>query len=222
MVSLARFMEQPKWTGLGVALGRARVDVRVLEEGIVRFQASSLLSRQAGMRVSFYLVGDLLIDTGFSHASRSVVEALAARTIRAIACTHHHEDHTGNAGALARAHDACPVFLHRPLERWGEGVGNLLPYRQLYWGPVGEYTAQEMPDELALERRLEVIPTPGHSRTHVVLYERQAGVVFSGDLLVSTGATALMTERGIVMVCSGCIGSSSKPAVVLVTVKVKS
>ena len=35
-------------------------------------------------------------------------------------------------------------------------------------------------------------------------------------------ATVQLTERGIVMVCSGCIGSSSKPAVVLVGVKVKS
>jgi len=34
-------------------------------------------------------------------------------------------------------------------------------------------------------------------------------------------ATVQLTERGIVIVCSGCIGSSSKPAVVLVGVKVK-
>jgi len=34
-------------------------------------------------------------------------------------------------------------------------------------------------------------------------------------------ATAQLAERGIVIVCSGCIGSSSKPAVALVDVKVK-
>ena len=34
-------------------------------------------------------------------------------------------------------------------------------------------------------------------------------------------ATAQLAERGIVIVCSGCIGSSSKPAVVLVGVKAK-
>lgn len=195
MVSLSRLLVPPTWSHVGEALGRVHVGVRVLDHDIVRFGASSLLTRQAGMQTSAYLAGDLLIDTGFSHAEQAVVAALGERTIRAIACTHHHEDHTGNAAVLAQAHFPCPVYLRHPEERWTDGVGELLPYRQLYWGPVEDYQPEELPDELMLERTLEVIATPGHSRTHVVFYERRTGVVFSGDLLVSTGATALMTQE---------------------------
>jgi endoribonuclease LACTB2 len=198
MVLLSRFLVPPTWSHVGEALGRVRVGVRILDHDIVRFQASSLLSRQAGMRVSLYQVGDLLIDTGFSHAASAVLAALEGRTLRAIACTHHHEDHTGNAAALARRH-GCPVYLRHPEQRWTEGVAELLPYRQLYWGPAPDYQpealAGALPDELGLERSLEVISAPGHSRTHVVYHERRTGVVFTGDLLVSTGATATMSEE---------------------------
>ncbi len=194
MVSLPRLIVPPTWSRVGEALGRAHVGVRVLDHDIVRFQASSLLSRQAGMRVSLYLVGDLLIDTGFFHAASAVLDALAGQTIRTIACTHHHEDHTGNAAALARAH-GCPVYLRRPKQRWTDGVAEMLPYRQLYWGPVPEYAPLEMPEVFDGERTLEVLSTPGHSCSHVVFYERRTGVVFSGDLLVASGAAALMLQE---------------------------
>jgi len=195
MVLLPRFSVPATWSHLGEALGRTRVGIRTLDHDIVLLQASSLLTRQMGMRVSLYLVGDLLIDTGFAHAEQAVVSALAQRVVRAIACTHHHEDHTGNAAALARAHRSCPVFLRHPAQRWSEGVGELLPYRQLYWGPAPDFAPEELPDELRLERTLEVIPTPGHSRTHVVFHERRTGVVLTGDLVVSAGASAVMAEE---------------------------
>lgn len=204
------------------------MESRDLGDDILRLQVSSRLSRQAGMSVSLYLVGDLLIDTGFSHARDVVLagvsDALAGRPLRAIACTHHHEDHTGNAAALAAALGAplaaplgtslgaplaapqqgCPVYLRHPEQRRSEGVGVLPAYRQVYWGPAPDYAPRPMPDVLRLsggdargvgDRVLQVVPTPGHSATHVVFFEPRARVVFSGDLIVSSGASAIMAHE---------------------------
>jgi glyoxylase-like metal-dependent hydrolase (beta-lactamase superfamily II) len=40
--------------------------------------------------------------------------------------------------------------------------------------------------------RLEVVPTPGHSRTQVAFFEETTGDVFTGDLFVSPGAAAVL------------------------------
>lgn len=182
------------WTALGGAMGGVRVRVDALPGDVVRIRASSRMTRQAGMTACLYVVGDVLVDTGFAHARRAILGALSGRDLRAIACTHHHEDHVANAGPLASAH-GCPVYLRHPGRRWSEGVGDLLPYRRLYWGPVADYDPLPLPDRLGEARPLDVVPTPGHSETHVVFHEPRAGVVLTGDLLVSSGAAALMTHE---------------------------
>jgi glyoxylase-like metal-dependent hydrolase (beta-lactamase superfamily II) len=42
-------------------------------------------------------------------------------------------------------------------------------------------------------RRFEVVPAPGHARTQVALFEAATGDVFTGDLLISPGAAAVLT-----------------------------
>jgi glyoxylase-like metal-dependent hydrolase (beta-lactamase superfamily II) len=147
-----------------------------------------------GFIVTPYVFDDLLVDTGFSHAASVMREYLQDQPISAICCTHHHEDHTGNAGVIA-ADKQCPIYLNQPRLRQSEGVARLLPYRWTFWGPVDPYTPEPMPSTISTSggRTLEVIPTPGHSRTHVVFFEPQTGLVFSGDLFLSTGASAVMT-----------------------------
>ena len=59
------------------------------------------------------------------------------------------------------------------------------------WKP---FDALEMPEVVESGgRRFEVIPTPGHARTQVALYERATGDVFTGDLVISPGAAAVLT-----------------------------
>jgi len=173
----------------------ARVSTDVVGDNILRLRVTSRWARWLGFEVSAYLVGDLLVDTGFAHARRGVLAALSGRRIAAIACTHNHEDHTGNCGPLAARH-RCPVHLRHPGLRWGEGVRRLKPYRAWWWGSPGPYDAEEMPEVVVGSRRsLHAIPTPGHSETHVALWEEETGAVFTGDLFVSPGASAVMTQE---------------------------
>jgi glyoxylase-like metal-dependent hydrolase (beta-lactamase superfamily II) len=145
-----------------------------------------------GMHVSAYLVDGVLIDTGFAYVREPLVRVLDGHTIDAICCTHSHEDHTGNAAVLA-ADRGCQVYLRNPQLLWEEGVRRLAPYRRFWWGAVEPFAPVEMPDEIETGGRvLRVIPTPGHSQTHVALFEEETGDVFTGDLFVSPGATAVL------------------------------
>lgn len=152
-----------------------------------------------GFEVSFYRVGDVLVDTGFAHARPLVLEALEDSEISAICCTHHHEDHTGNALVLGERH-GCPVFVFRPEYLDSEGLSHLAPYRRLFWGNPGSIRAEVMAERVVgRQAELEVIPTPGHSQTHVALFEPVNRTVFVGDLFVAPGATAVMTHENPVL-----------------------
>jgi glyoxylase-like metal-dependent hydrolase (beta-lactamase superfamily II) len=109
--------------------------------------------------------------------------------------THNHEDHSGNCGSLARAH-GCPVLLEHPELQDSEGVGKLVPYRSIGWGPPSEYVPEAMPEKIESGgRTLRVVPTPGHSRTHVAFFEEAAGLLFAGDIYITGGVTAVMSHE---------------------------
>lgn len=171
--------------------------IEELAPGLTAFRLHSRWTRLLGFESTFYLLGDLLIDTGFPHAGSLVLEALETRKIRAILCTHQHEDHTGNAGAIARRHH-CPVYLRHPELRWSEGTAELAFYRRLYWGRLEEYSPLNMPESFDWEGgKLEIIPTPGHSISHVSVLDQASGTVFTGDLYVAGGASAVMVQENL-------------------------
>lgn len=170
----------------------ARVWTELVGEDITRIRITSRWARKLGFEVSAYVVGELLVDTGFAHVRRQVLNALGEQTISAICCTHSHEDHTGNCGILRQTH-GCPVYLRNAALRWDEGVRRLRPYRAWWWGSPGRYEAEEMPEEITDGRRtLRALPAPGHSATHVALWEEATATVFTGDLFVATGAAAVL------------------------------
>jgi glyoxylase-like metal-dependent hydrolase (beta-lactamase superfamily II) len=170
----------------------ARVRLDDVGNDVTRIRMVSLGAWTLGMEVSAYLVGDILVDTGFSYVREPLLAALAKREINVVCCSHSHEDHTGNCAAVAAAH-GCPVYLRHADALWDEGVRSLESYRWIWWGRVDPFDAREMPEAVESGgRRFEVIPTPGHALTQVALYEKATGDVFTGDLLISPGAAAVL------------------------------
>lgn len=172
---------------------------RVIEDrpghGIRRIRMSTRITRMNRMQVCCYIMDGILIDTGFSHVGDLLLSKLENSEISLIACTHHHEDHTGNAARLARIHD-CPVYMHNAHRFQSEGIVDMLFYRRWFWGPVAPYRPAELPHRIEHSgRKLVPIPIPGHSVTHVTYHEAETGVVFTGDLYVSGGATAVMSHE---------------------------
>ena len=172
-----------------------RVRVEEIRRGLLRIRVSNRLLRFFSFEVDVFLFDELLIDTGYRHERHAFLEALAERRVRAIALTHHHEDHSGNAGVLARRFGA-PVFLARPELRWTEGLAHLLPYRQVWWGEPAAYAPRPMPAELETgARTVLAVPTPGHSATHTAIFDPDSGVALVGDLYLSAGVTPVLQEE---------------------------
>ncbi|MFJ3300047.1 MBL fold metallo-hydrolase [Streptomyces bacillaris] len=129
-----------------------------------------------------WIVGDdteaIVIDA--AHDATAIEAALGGRTLRAIVCTHAHNDHIDAAPALAEATGA-PILLH-PADRelWQQTHPERAPDAELTDG-------QEL--EIA-GITLTVLHTPGHAPGAVCLYAPELATVFTGDTLFQGGPGA--------------------------------
>jgi glyoxylase-like metal-dependent hydrolase (beta-lactamase superfamily II) len=129
-----------------------------------------------------WIVGDdteaIVIDA--AHDATAIEAALGGRTLRAIVCTHAHNDHIDAAPALAAATGA-PILLHPDdLPLWQQTHPDRAPDGTLTDG-------QEL--EIA-GTTLTVLHTPGHAPGGVCLYAPELATVFTGDTLFQGGPGA--------------------------------
>ncbi|MEU2030072.1 MBL fold metallo-hydrolase [Nocardia amamiensis] len=128
-----------------------------------------------------WLVGDdaevVVIDA--AHDADPIVAAVAGRAVRAIVCTHGHNDHVTVAPELAERLDA-PILLHPGDEPLWRMTHPDAAYRPL---ADGERI-------LLADTEIHVLHTPGHSPGSVSLHVPEAKSVFTGDTLFSGGPGA--------------------------------
>ncbi|MFJ6613049.1 MBL fold metallo-hydrolase [Streptomyces sp. NPDC091289] len=129
-----------------------------------------------------WIVGDdteaIVIDA--AHDATAIEAALGGRTLRAIVCTHAHNDHIDAAPALAEATGA-PILLHPDdLELWGQTHPDRAPDAELTDGQELEVAGTT----------LTVLHTPGHAPGAVCLYAPGLSTVFTGDTLFQGGPGA--------------------------------
>jgi glyoxylase-like metal-dependent hydrolase (beta-lactamase superfamily II) len=128
-----------------------------------------------------WVVGDdtecVVIDA--PHDLAPILELVGDRKVKAVLCTHAHDDHVRMAPALGAAVGA-PVLLH---------PDDL---------PVWNLTHEAPPDgELADGQQIEVggttltvLHTPGHAPGAVCFYAEDLATVFTGDTLFNGGPGA--------------------------------
>lgn len=134
------------------------------------------------MNVLCYLVGNTLIDSGQSRMAAEMITLVRDRQIDRILLTHHHEDHSGNAGLIANI-CAAQVMGHSITAYKMQHIRPILPYQHFVWGQARQAAVSPLPVEIAADGYCLVpIHTPGHCKDHTVYLEPQHGWLFSGDL----------------------------------------
>lgn len=129
-----------------------------------------------------WIVGDdseiVVIDA--AHDAEIIASAVGGRTVKAIVCTHAHNDHVNAAPALARLVDA-PILLHPDdRELWDMTHPDRAPDGELADGQ----------DLEVADIALRVFHTPGHAPGAVCLYAERLEAVFTGDTLFQGGPGA--------------------------------
>ena len=129
-----------------------------------------------------WVVGDdtecVVIDA--PHDVDGILAVVGDRRVKAILCTHAHDDHVRVAPAL-RERVTAPILLHpddRPL--W-----ELTHSDELWDADLSD--GQEL--EIA-GTTLRVLHTPGHAPGGVCFYAQDLGCVFTGDSLFNGGPGA--------------------------------
>ncbi len=146
---------------------------------VTRIVFSSPISRAFGYDVSVFVTHGVMIDTAFPGARAEMDGVLRALPVNGVVVTHHHEDHAGNVGLMARrgvpvaAAAATLAALHAH-----EPIGAV---RRAIWGtPV----RLESPPAPFAPHHLVLVPTPGHSADHHVVWDAERETLFAGDLFL--------------------------------------
>ncbi|WP_405782110.1 MBL fold metallo-hydrolase [Streptomyces sp. NBC_00859] len=129
-----------------------------------------------------WIVGDdseaIVIDA--AHDADAIEAALGGRTLRAIVCTHAHNDHIDAAPALAAATGA-PILLH---------PDDLPLWRMTHPARLPDGELQDGQTLTVAGTTLTVLHTPGHAPGAVCLHARGLATVFTGDTLFQGGPGA--------------------------------
>lgn len=131
---------------------------------------------------NIWVVGDdeecIVIDA--PHSVDDIIAVVGSRRVKAIVCTHAHDDHVRVAPAL-RELVVAPILLHpddAPL--WG------MTHLDHLWD-------LDLADQMTIDiagTTLQVLHTPGHAPGAVCLYAPDLGCVFTGDTLFQGGPGA--------------------------------
>ncbi|MGY6019171.1 MBL fold metallo-hydrolase [Streptomyces spinosirectus] len=156
--------------------------VRVHVERLVTSGTFSLDGGTWEVDNNVWIVGDdreaVVVDA--AHDADAIAKTVGGRTLKAIVCTHAHDDHINAAPELA-ARTGAPVLLHPDdLPLWKLTHPDRMPDADLADGQPLTVAGIE----------LTVLHTPGHAPGAVCLYAPALGALFSGDTLFAGGPGA--------------------------------
>lgn len=138
-----------------------------------------------------YVLGDrrvVIVDPGPDDPEvvEALVEVVAGREVAALLLTHAHADHAGNAA--------------RASERFGVAISAssaTLDRLRLEGRPLADGSTLDIEPD----RSVHVFHAPGHSADHVCYLSESGRRLFTGDLVLGEGSSAILHPDGRVADC---------------------
>ena len=128
--------------------------------------------------VSAYLVDGLLIDSGPAHTAEELADFFRDKKVNTVVNTHFHEDHIA-ANRLLQERYGVEIFAPPLSVDKINKPADLYPYQEEVWGYPIPSQVEPLGKSINTEKiSFEVIPTPGHDRDHVCLFEPNRGGSF--------------------------------------------
>ena len=150
--------------------------------------------------------GALLVDTGLGYGDlRAEAEALTDRPIRVVN-THGHGDHSGGN------YQFDTVYMHRAAQPTAaEALEMTAVFASRQELAAIKERMKEHPTELRFVsegdvfdlggRSLEVFETPGHTPGDLTLFDRENGLLFSGDCMLKAMNVLLIVPQALSVAC---------------------
>lgn len=159
--------------------------------------------------VAAYLVDDerpAIIETGMAESTERLIEGIRdlgvdPATVEHVVPGHAHLDHAGGARALLERAPDATVYVHGSMVEWltdaerldrlvessREALGDSFAAIGAPDGPLPAERVTTVPDGGTTietgDRTLEVLHTPGHSVDHVSVWDADAALLFSNEVL---------------------------------------
>ena len=148
-------------------------------DDVTQLEFSTWRSRAMGLRVSAFVVRDVLVDTGFPGAWPDLDGWMEGTRIAGAIVTHAHEDHAGNVEWLAQR--GVPLALAPETAALVRAPKPIGWYRRVCWGAVVPLRASVVAFP---HPSLALLATLGHSPDHHVVWDAERETIFGGDLFI--------------------------------------
>jgi glyoxylase-like metal-dependent hydrolase (beta-lactamase superfamily II) len=143
--------------------------------------------------INFYLLGDVLVDSGSRHHAKSILKQLSGQTVATHALTHAHGDHQGSSHAVCEAL-GVPLWcgeLDAPAVEDGR-VGERMPphpiarfFVKMFAGPP--HPVARRLHEGDVVAGFTVLDVPGHSAGHIAFWRESDRTLICGDVFTNIG-----------------------------------
>ncbi|OLS38547.1 MBL fold metallo-hydrolase [Bacillus sp. MRMR6] len=168
------------------------------KEGVTCVEAGYLRSGRKEGLVYNFLVDGMLIDTGAARDEADLISFYKEYEFDFVLLTHSHEDHVGTA-AWIQENREVPIYIHPKGIEVCRQPGQYPKYRQFAWGVRKVFKPLPLENESFHSRTVEwkAIYTPGHADDHLALYQKDTGILFSGDLFLNPNPKVLLSFESI-------------------------
>lgn len=152
-----------------------------------------------GVNTTFvvYRLNGTVIDTGPSNQWKYVKPFIQSAPLKQLLLTHHHEDHSGNAGAIQKLTGVQAVAPDLTIGILKKGF-RIPPMQKFFWGTAGKAEVAPLPAEVYIGEE-EVLPvfSPGHAKDMTCYLLPERGWLFSADLFIANYLKFLRIDEDV-------------------------